>query len=81
MFTKSLQRNVIRQKKTMQIVYSTYDNIIKEINKNREKTMKFLCVQGVNEALLKDLEARYQEKQHISFKGKEVLTAIEMLGA
>ena len=43
--------------------------------------MKFLCVQGVNEALLKDLEARYQEKQHISFKGKEVLTAIEMLGA
>lgn len=59
MFTKSLQRNVMRQKKTMQIVYSTYDNIIKEINKNREKTMKFLCVQGVNEALLKDLEARY----------------------
>jgi hypothetical protein len=79
MFNKSLQRNVSRQKKTMQVVYETYANITNAILRNREKTMKFLCVQGVNESLMGELEERYEIYEHVSFKGKEVLSAIEML--
>lgn len=48
MFKKSLEKNLSRQKITMQAVYEVYSNVLNEISKNREKTMKFLCVQGVN---------------------------------
>lgn len=43
-----LQRNLLRQKKAIQIVYETHTNILNEIKKNMQKIVKLICLQGVD---------------------------------